>query len=141
MIFQKFIWIFLYSVTTIWYTMIFWIEQLLHETISRIRRLMKMIMLSRGCQGWGWRCPLQNSHNWKVQVHLVPIWMGLKKSWPVRKETNEEEDSEGTEEEDHDNAEDGRRYSKNNYQWTEYEDWRVKYRRGCFNLLYIKIFF
>ncbi|WCJ18406.1 zinc finger (C2H2 type) family protein [Euphorbia peplus] len=49
----------------------------------------------------------------------------VKKAWPVKEETYEEEDSEETEEEDRENGEDGWRYGDNNEdddEETDYED-------------------
>ncbi|KAF9684978.1 hypothetical protein SADUNF_Sadunf03G0006400 [Salix dunnii] len=46
----------------------------------------------------------------------------VKKPWPVKDDTYEEEDSEETEEEDHDNAEDGWRYGRNEDDDKETED-------------------
>ena len=46
----------------------------------------------------------------------------VKKPWPVKDDTYEEEDSEETEEEDHDNAEDGWRYGRNEDDDEETED-------------------
>lgn len=59
----------------------------------------------------------------------------VKKRWPVRDETYEEEDSEETEEEDRDNAEDGWRYGENDDdEETEYEDQRTPSSLGWYVL-------